>query len=180
MSLWAFIPGSAIVSVGALPTSARRLDTGHEVVDLGGTGAKWRRACGWWDLDSPSLQADLLASGRTAAEVASLMSAAAAARSRRDARASWRGEVEDAVGSRGVLWDWLDDNASHVVIGSPLAGQNWPAGGTLGLLSDQCEVLRTGVTDLAIAAIAMSEAFEVLLPLLADAIAAADAVTPPI
>lgn len=48
--MFAHVEGGTVTEWGPLPFSARRQDTGRVVHDLPGTGAKWRRACGWFEV----------------------------------------------------------------------------------------------------------------------------------
>lgn len=59
--LWAFIPGKVLEEVGGLPYAARRLDTGQWVTEV----EKWASSCGWFDLDSPSVEADYVVAKRS-------------------------------------------------------------------------------------------------------------------
>lgn len=48
MTLFARVVGGEVVEWGALPFSARRLDTGEVIFDLPGENAHWQKATGWF------------------------------------------------------------------------------------------------------------------------------------
>ena len=97
--LWAFIPGKHIQAIGALPQSARRLDTGELVVDLRAENAMWARACGWWDLDNVNVPLLVETNDLTQAELVVLSEERAAAIAGRQSRRFWVGRY-DGVGER--------------------------------------------------------------------------------
>lgn len=172
MALWAYIPAAEIVTIGPLPHSAVRHDTGREVSDV----RKWAVACRWWDLDDFDL--DLLAStnGLSTADRINLEAAVAGELAKRGRRDQAIVRLRSAAGlARSTFWDWLDDNAHSDLLPlisgqSPLAGQAWPAQTT----AQKAEELRRGVSWAALWSIRSADAFVLLADVLADAIRLAD------
>lgn len=112
MSLWAFIPGKHILSVGALPRAARRIDT-NEWVDLTGDGVQWARACGWWDLDNIDVPLLTSTNKLTPAELAVVATERATAVAARQGRRQWVEDVETAWAfANSALADHLSEPPS--------------------------------------------------------------------
>ena len=104
MTLFAHIVDGVLQSVGPLPPSARRLDTGEVITDLAGTGAKWRRAAGYYDIE-----ADLDQIPATEDQLDAIREQIGAATVRRDRREDFVVENEAAwLAARAAGRDHLD------------------------------------------------------------------------
>lgn len=108
MALWAYIPNKTLISVlTELPSMARRLDTGELVADV----AQWSAACGYWDIDSPTVAADVQAAKQlTTAEFNALAAEVASARALRITRRAYiESQRDEWAAAKGVDLDWLDE-----------------------------------------------------------------------
>lgn len=108
MALWAFIPGKHLDTIGSLPESARRLDTG-EKVDLTGDGVKWARATGWWNLDELDTASLATTNRLTTEELADLLAEIDAALVDRERRRNFLAKARNQwAAAKGIGQDRLD------------------------------------------------------------------------
>jgi hypothetical protein len=177
--LWAHIVDGVLVSVGDLPAAARRLDTGELVYDLGGEGAKWLRATGYFDADT--VDPAILTADQD--KIETLESDLAAARDARDDRSAFVDKVHALTSlARDANWDWIDGYCHGTVADiqfvqeqSPTAGADWGALSTF----DKAERLRLGVSLALVENIRISQAIDLVLDKLAELIAHDSTLTPP-
>jgi hypothetical protein len=92
VTLYAYIPNQAVVSVGELPASAVR-DSGQLIHDLPGANVGWARACRYFDVDDPDLSANLDAAGLTGQERDAALAVIDAAVTLHDDRVAMVGET---------------------------------------------------------------------------------------
>jgi hypothetical protein len=109
VTLWGYIPDKHIVTVGALPLVARRLDTNELVTDLPGVNLKWAASCGWWNLDTPDVPLLVATKNLSPAEVATLTAERNAAIAERDIRRQWIDDIKQAWAiAKSALADFMD------------------------------------------------------------------------
>ena len=150
-------------SLGPLPPSSTRLDTGEEVLDLGGVGAKWQRAAGWYDLDVVD-PADLPVTAEQRDEITAALDAAKA---ERDQRIQWLLTQQARLGdARTYSSEWIDAYGSGTppIPGYPNPGQEWNAASA----ATRTEALRRISTVNAATNIVLANGLEVAFRLLLD------------
>jgi hypothetical protein len=164
--MWVRIVDGEVTELGPLPASSARLDTGHPVLDLAGSGAGRQRACGWYDLDDVDPDALPL----TSEQREQIAAAIEAARNKRQQRLQWlQTQSEHLADVQSYASDWIDGYGSGTppIPGYPNPGQLWPAAST----AERVEALRRMTTVNAFANVRLANLVEVLYRLLLDALA---------
>lgn len=176
MPLYARIVDGVLQSVGGLPLSARRMDTGHMV--FGDQILARLEACRLYDLDT--VNADALTDDPV--KRATLKAAIVAARARALRRDQFADNVTTRAGlARETNWDWIDKYCNTQVASTPFvsgqspnAGQNWGSP----TAAEAAAILRLGVSYAMVEGIQFATAIEMLAEAVASLLQAVD-IDPP-
>lgn len=181
MSLFVRIVDGAVEpgSIGPLPESSTRLDTLEPVHDLGGAGAKWQRAAGWYDVAT----LDLGTLGLTPEQREAIADELDAATTRHDKRTDLDDKVHNATSlARDKNWDWIDAYCHGEVAQVPFVQAQSPNAGALwgGLTTfEKAEALRLGVSWALAELIRVSQALDLVFDALEQPIVTSDVDTSP-
>jgi hypothetical protein len=182
VALWARIVDGVLISVGDLPLSARRLDTG-ELLGPGQIEARLA-ACGFYDVDTVDPAEVTADPVKRVALVADLTAAV----SSRSGRQAFVDGIQQAINSLSdTNWDFLDAYTDRSFPGqNGPVGQEWPAppanpttAQVLGVLANRIELLRTQVCFMAYAQIREAKAFGLVLEALDRLIDSNPSLIPP-
>ena len=115
MALWAYVPDKELVGglSTQLPPMARRQSTGQLVFDV----QLWANDCGYWDVDSPTVERDIAtAKGLTTDELDALKAQIVTARNRATGRRDYvLAKYADWGAAKNIFQDWLDQMPGYEV-----------------------------------------------------------------